>query len=178
MKKEKVVVLRNDYPFLDKENGNNNLCTSLLLPPPLFPKEASILITDTSFSIFTLLVDIKSALSSGGRVIVISEKFHSLLLASIFPELEFLESTDNLKLSDVIYKNVTFKMSEDGEKITESERKVLKNLEYGMSDRELASSLNISLRTVKRRKENLLRKTGLCSTSLLSIYALLSDYVS
>lgn len=58
------------------------------------------------------------------------------------------------------------------ENLTDREIDVLTNLVHGMSNKEIAESLNISIHTVVTHRKNITAKTGIRSQSGLTIYAI------
>lgn len=62
--------------------------------------------------------------------------------------------------------------------LTEREREVLKLLSKGLSNKEIADNLNISIHTVISHRKNLTQKTGIKSQSGLTIYALSNNIIS
>jgi DNA-binding CsgD family transcriptional regulator len=74
----------------------------------------------------------------------------------------------------------------DNEELTGSQRKilsvreldVLRFLSNGLSNKEIANKLNISIHTVISHRKNITRKTGIKSESGLTIYALSNNIIS
>lgn len=64
------------------------------------------------------------------------------------------------------------------ENLTEREIEVLTNLVHGMSNKEIAESLNISIHTVVTHRKNITAKTGIRSQSGLTIYAISKNIIS
>ncbi|MBK8882774.1 MAG: helix-turn-helix transcriptional regulator [Bacteroidales bacterium] len=62
--------------------------------------------------------------------------------------------------------------------LSERETEVLKLLSKGLSNKEIADSLNISIHTVISHRKNLTQKTGIKSQSGLTIYALSNNIIS
>jgi DNA-binding NarL/FixJ family response regulator len=62
--------------------------------------------------------------------------------------------------------------------ISEREIDVLKLLASGMSNKEIAEKLNISINTVITHRKNISQKTGIKSVSGLTIYAVLKKFVT
>lgn len=64
------------------------------------------------------------------------------------------------------------KNSTKSDNLTEREIDVLTNLVHGMSNKEIAETLNISIHTVVTHRKNISAKTGIRSQSGLTIYAI------
>lgn len=67
---------------------------------------------------------------------------------------------------------------ETSEQLTERERDVLIQLVGGLSNKEIADKLNISVHTVVSHRKNITQKTGIKSQSGLTIYAISNKIVS
>ncbi len=64
------------------------------------------------------------------------------------------------------------------EQITERETDVLIQLVHGLSNKEIADKLNISIHTVVSHRKNIIQKTGIKSQAGLAIYAISNKIVS
>jgi DNA-binding CsgD family transcriptional regulator len=62
--------------------------------------------------------------------------------------------------------------------LTERETEVLRLLSKGLSNKEIADRLNLSIHTVISHRKNLTQKTGIKSQSGLAIYALSNNIIS
>lgn len=110
---------------------------------------------------------------SATRVLVITDSRHGYLISKIFPE-AYVICGDDGALCSSIEKAIIGKAREPGAvpRLTASERHLLHEIGYGMSNKELAARMNRSERTIRRIKESLLMKTGLVSSEQLLLYAL------
>jgi DNA-binding NarL/FixJ family response regulator len=63
-------------------------------------------------------------------------------------------------------------------KLSQREREILSLISHGLSNHEIAASLNISQRTVERHRTHLLEKTGSKNSIRLVIYALKNKLIS
>ena len=81
-----------------------------------------------------------------------------------------------------IYHQVTtgigLKNAQPGESLTEREKDVLIKLAHGLSNKEIADKLNISIHTVVSHRKNIIQKTGIKSQAGLAIYAISNKIVS
>ena len=64
------------------------------------------------------------------------------------------------------------------EQITERELEVLIQLVHGLSNKEIADKLNISIHTVVSHRKNIVQKTGIKSQAGLTIYAISNKIIS
>jgi len=64
------------------------------------------------------------------------------------------------------------------EQITEREMDVLIQLVHGLSNKEIADKLNISIHTVVSHRKNIIQKTGIKSQAGLTIYAISNKIIS
>lgn len=67
---------------------------------------------------------------------------------------------------------------EEGDILTDSERNVLSQIALGLSNKEIASKLFISIHTVTTHRKNITRKLDIKSVSGLTVYAILHKLVS
>lgn len=65
-----------------------------------------------------------------------------------------------------------------GEQITGREMDVLIHLVHGLSNKEIADKLNISIHTVVSHRKNIIQKTGIKSQAGLTIYAISKKIIS
>lgn len=73
------------------------------------------------------------------------------------------------KINKTLNSNI-LNISEDGQ-LSERENEVLKLLTNGLSNKEAADKLNISIHTVNTHRKNIMDKTGIRSLAGLTIYA-------
>lgn len=64
------------------------------------------------------------------------------------------------------------------EQLTARETDVLKHLVQGLSNKEIAGQLNISIHTVVSHRKNIIQKTGIKSQSGLTIYAISNNIIN
>ncbi len=64
------------------------------------------------------------------------------------------------------------------EQLTRRETDVLKHLVQGLSNKEIAGQLNISVHTVISHRKNIIQKTGIKSQSGLTIYAISNQIIN
>ena len=80
------------------------------------------------------------------------------------------------KLHAAIEQNQTNPYS-DSHDLSERERDVLILVAKGLSNKEIADRLNISIHTVMSHRKNITHKTGIKSVAGLTVYALLNNLV-
>ena len=61
--------------------------------------------------------------------------------------------------------------------LTRRETAVLVEVAKGLSNKEIASRLNVSVFTVTTHRKNIVRKTGIKSVAGLTVYALLNNLI-
>lgn len=64
------------------------------------------------------------------------------------------------------------------EQLTPRETDVLKHIVQGLSNKEIADQLNISIHTVVSHRKNIIQKTGIKSQSGLTIYAISNNIIN
>lgn len=70
------------------------------------------------------------------------------------------------------------KDNENGSLLSEREKEVLQQLAVGLSNKEIADKLNISINTVITHRKNITIKTGIKTVSGLTIYAVVNKLAS
>lgn len=102
-------------------------------------------------------------------------------ILSVFDSLIHITDTPETIIS-TIYKQVqdAAQVSENqvSEQITEREMEVLIQLVHGLSNKEIADKLNISVHTVVSHRKNIIQKTGIKSQAGLTIYAISNKIIS
>ena len=77
-----------------------------------------------------------------------------------------------------IIEQVTIDITEtDSTELSEREQEVLIAVVKGLINKEIASTLNISIHTVMSHRKNITRKTGIKSISGLTVYALFNNLI-
>jgi DNA-binding NarL/FixJ family response regulator len=85
---------------------------------------------------------------------------------------EMVQTINHLTGSDMIDEN------QQQETLSDRETEVLQQLVNGLSNKEIADKLNISIHTVISHRKNITQKTGIKSQSGLTIYALSNKIIS
>ncbi len=93
---------------------------------------------------------------------------------------------DDIIQIDDMYENITRKIdyfientqSEESSVLTDREQNVLKEIIKGLSNKEIAERLNISIHTVMSHRKNIYQKTDIKSQAGLTVYALTHNIVS
>jgi len=85
---------------------------------------------------------------------------------------EIIQTINRLTGTDMVDEN------QQQESLSERETEVLVQLVNGLSNKEIADKLNISIHTVISHRKNITQKTGIKSQSGLTIYALSNKIIS
>ncbi len=107
---------------------------------------------------------------------------HSLINSEIITEFNTVISLDDN--AEVILKKIVNQSEEkkmksiQNEQLSSREIDVLKLLSGGMSNKEIADKLNVSIHTVISHRKNITQKTGIKSQSGLTIYAISNNIIS
>ena len=91
-----------------------------------------------------------------------------------------IELTDDRKkieshLTEVLQSDNTSSDGPDLYELSEREREVLIELANGLSNKEIATKLHISVHTAITHRKNIVRKTGIKSVAGLTVYAMLNN---
>ena len=93
-----------------------------------------------------------------------------------------IQITDSSEsITRVIHNLISLKClckSEPKEQLTTRETEVLKHLVQGLSNKEIADQLSISIHTVVSHRKNIIQKTGIKSQSGLTIYAISNNIIN
>lgn len=109
-----------------------------------------------------------------GIVVGIVYSFFGKELLASFDEI--IQITDEPKvIAETIHKLVTSKecfKADIQDQLSPREIDVLRNMIHGLSNKEIADQLNISIHTVISHRKNIVQKTGIKSQAGLTIYAI------
>mgnify|MGYP006301403343 CR=1 FL=1 len=94
---------------------------------------------------------------------------------SLYETKETIIKTIENNLQDYIQSVSNKKTSEE---LTEREKTIVKNVAYGLSNKEIADKLFISIHTVTTHRKNITKKLGIKSVSGLTVYAILNKLIS
>lgn len=91
-----------------------------------------------------------------------------------------IEITDDRKriescLTDVLQANKAASDGPDLYELSEREREVLVEVANGLSNKEIATKLHISVHTAITHRKNIVKKTGIKSVAGLTVYAMLNN---
>jgi DNA-binding CsgD family transcriptional regulator len=105
--------------------------------------------------------------------------YESQLLSNFNFLIQITDSTDTI--FDAFHRQIH--LQEDGqsmehEQLSEREMDVLRLVTQGLSNKEIADKLNISIHTVISHRKNISQKTGIKSQSGLTIYAISNKIIS
>ncbi|VBB48448.1 conserved hypothetical protein [uncultured Paludibacter sp.] len=102
-------------------------------------------------------------------------------LLSLFDAVININDTPE-KITDVIknqlYSDDSNTVNTTEKLLSEREIEVLKQLALGLSNKEIADKLNISINTVITHRKNISQKTGIKSASGLTIYAVVNKHIT
>lgn len=107
--------------------------------------------------------------------------FYGKDILSQFDEIIQISDTSesiNQNLSKLINSTPVEIESSQKEQLSERETDVLVQLVHGLSNKEIADKLNISIHTVMSHRKNISQKTGIKSQSGLTIYAISNKIIS
>ena len=86
-------------------------------------------------------------------------------------------TTIESKLNEVLQNGAEHAESADVNELSERELDVLIELSKGLTNKEIASNLHISVHTVITHRKNIIRKTGIKSVAGLTVYAMLNNLI-
>lgn len=120
-------------------------------------------------SIGEIIEEIRAIEKSGFDIVlaIIAEEYRRAFLEAVFPDANVLDG-NNITIPMLFNHKNRRKI-----RFTDEEKRILHELAYGLSGKELSLRLGMSERSVRRMKEKLMRKTGLLSSGQLMLYALL-----
>jgi DNA-binding NarL/FixJ family response regulator len=119
-------------------------------------------------------VRLKFEISDKTPFIALLYQYFDREIYNMFASTIYITDTEDIILSKLRNKQ---KKDQDssGEKLTDREKSVLKQLLKGLSNKEVAQKLVISPHTVITHRKNIVEKTGIRSLSGLAIYAILNN---
>lgn len=105
--------------------------------------------------------------------------YHEPQTLSVFDEtITISDSVETIALKITRVNGLKHKEDLSQEKLSDREIDVLRNLVTGMSNKEIADKLNISVNTVITHRKNITHKTGIKSVSGLTIFAVVQNIIS
>ena len=113
---------------------------------------------------------------TGTALVVIVEECEVFLVSVLFPRAIVLSCASATLYEDILMVLSGRYVMEERRAplLTDPEKRLLYQLSYGITNKELAKRLMRSERTVRRLKESLYEKTGLVSSEQLMLYSLFS----
>lgn len=143
---------------------------------PSMPKECIYLLLNNP-SIIEIKAELKNIEHNHFicRIIAIVPETHMILLNTLFEDI-ILICDKKLKQIEDIISNHNTKTEARKISFTLQEEMFLKEIAFGLNNKEIAYELTLSDRSVRRIKEKLLSKTGLSSTQQLTLYAINKGY--
>ena len=174
----KTVLLRKRYMF-DDVPEDYRFAKTIIQPFPYFYKDIDILITDSkSFKVLAEDIIQAKKINNQCRVVVIADKTKQPLLSGIFPFLEYPDFEQPLVYEGIVTGRNTYRRTVKRQNLNSKEGDVLDAMSYGLSQKEIASMLGTSIRTIRRIQERILLKTGLENTKQLGIYSVAENWMS
>jgi DNA-binding NarL/FixJ family response regulator len=105
--------------------------------------------------------------------------YYEQQILSVFDEtITISDSVETIALKLSRVNNVKHKEDLSQEKLSDREIDVLRSLVTGMSNKEIADKLNISINTVITHRKNITQKTGIKSVSGLTIFAVVQNIIT
>ena len=99
-------------------------------------------------------------------------------MSGIFPFLEYPDFEQPLVYEGIVTGRNTYRRTVKRQNLNSKEGDVLDAMSYGLSQKEIASMLGTSIRTIRRIQERILLKTGLENTKQLGIYSVAENWMS
>ncbi|MDA3943147.1 MAG: response regulator transcription factor [Bacteroidetes bacterium] len=117
---------------------------------------------------------VRSAIEAGANGYLPKEIDHSELIEAI----HIIHQGGNYYSKDISYKLINSYLNKDKQQLTPREKEILVLICDGLTNKEVADRLFISVRTVDCHKNNILQKLGLKSSVELVKYALKNELIS
>lgn len=117
---------------------------------------------------------VRSAIEAGANGYLPKEIDHSELIEAI----HIIHQGGNYYSKDISYKLINSYLNKDKQQLTPREKEILILICDGLTNKEVADRLFISVRTVDCHKNNILQKLGLKSSVELVKYALKNELIS
>ncbi|MBU1367950.1 MAG: response regulator transcription factor [Bacteroidetes bacterium] len=117
---------------------------------------------------------VRSAIEAGANGYLPKEIDHSELIEAI----HIIHQGGNYYSKDISYKLINSYLNKDKQQLTPREKEILVLVCDGLTNKEVADRLFISVRTVDCHKNNILQKLGLKSSVDLVKYALKNELIS
>ena len=152
------------------------------ITPKLAQLRADIIIVNTAVFGFHKNLSIKS---------IFKDCTHASIIAFVsqYSDSQFLKQFDDIidiyddaqtisaKIRHIIEQDTIDITETDTTELSEREQEVLIAVVKGLINKEIASTLNISIHTVMSHRKNITRKTGIKSISGLTVYALFKNLI-
>lgn len=152
------------------------------ITPKLAQLRADIIIVNTAVFGFHKNLSIKS---------IFKDCTHASIIAFVsqYSDSQFLKQFDDIidiyddaqtisaKIRHIIEQDTIDITETDSTELSEREQEVLVAVVKGLINKEIASTLNISIHTVMSHRKNITRKTGIKSISGLTVYALFNNLI-
>ena len=167
------ILLRDEITTLRKGLEDKGYPIQVLPKGAYFGHPAAIVLSDPSLDEIREEAEAIMYYSMGTRLIVITHSRHCYLIGKLFPGIAVIPD-DSSDICTLIEKAIRHGRAHDDAppKLTETELKLLHELGYGMSNKELSERMGRSERTIRRIKESIFLKTGLISSEQLLLYTL------
>lgn len=109
------------------------------------------------------------------RLVVIADWTKFNMLSVLFPGIELVRNDIPIRFSSIITGFICHKYLLPKVDLIDREKQYLEYYSYGLKDEAIALTMNLSLRTIRRTKEGLMKKLNLHSANQLAVYAAIGN---
>jgi DNA-binding NarL/FixJ family response regulator len=177
------IIFEGLYSVLSKPGNNLHVYrTETLEETDLINKHINLVILNPSMIQNNLksFNNLKNNLTDIKWVALVYAYFDQHLLTNFDAVINISDSTETIvhQIKQTLNSEVLRESDSDVEVLSDRETDVLKLLATGLSNKEIADVLNISINTVITHRKNISQKTGIKSVSGLTIYAVVKKLIT
>ena len=177
------IIFEGLYSVLSKPGNNLHVYrTETLEETDLINKHISLVILNPSMIQNNLksFNNLKNSLTDIKWIALVYAYFDQHLLSNFDAMINISDSTETVinQVKRTLNSEVVREGEPEGEILSDRETDVLKLLATGLSNKEIADVLNISINTVITHRKNISQKTGIKSVSGLTIYAVVKKLIT